>query len=216
MVRAIVMIVLFYLINFSFWDLLVDHQMVSPQWASIIVYTILFVVCLILYGKHLMKEWHHFRKKIDKWYSFIIELIVFSLIGALFTAIAFFVTSHIVGDHTTTNQDNLNNVVDAVPMVFSLLMISVFGPVIEELTFRESMIGVVPRSKTVWLVALTIISIMAFDFIHVVALHEFWHYLPMALVLTLFYWRYERNVWSSILLHFFYNFFGYLLMMITS
>ena len=215
MVRAILMIVLFYLINFSFWDLLVDNQIVSPQWASIIVYTILFVVCLILYGKHLMNEWNHFRKKIDKWYSFIIELIVFSLIGALFTAIAFFITSHIIGDNTMTNQDNLNNVVDAVPMIFSILMISVFGPVIEELTFRESMIGVIPRSKTVWLVALTIISIIAFDLIHVVALHEFWSYLPMAIVLTLFYWRYERNVWSSILLHFFYNFFGYLLMMIT-
>ncbi|WP_440895610.1 lysostaphin resistance A-like protein [Amphibacillus sp. Q70] len=209
MLKAALMIILFYLINFVSWDLMVDYQMVSPEWASLIVYTVLFVVSLGLYGRHLWDERDRFKKKIDTWWKFFLELLILSFLGAALTLLAFHLTSH---SGQPTNQENLSNMVDSLPVIFSLVMVTILGPVIEELTFRQSIVGVMSRSKTLWTVVSIIISVVAFDMIHVVELHEFWHYLPMSVLLVFFYIRYERNVWASIAFHIFYNLSGYLLL----
>lgn len=212
MITAVTMIVCFYLVNFFSWDLMVDNQIVSPQWASIIVYTILFIISLMIYGKHLIKEWQRFKKETYNRKQFLTDVVIASVLGAVLTAITFYGSDYFWGGGgIPENQDNIHGVIDSVPMIFSAIMITLFGPVIEELTFRESIIGAFFQSKGLWYATTIFISIIAFDLIHVVNLYEFWSYLPMAVILTLFYIRYKRNVWSSILLHVFYNFIGYLI-----
>lgn len=213
MLKAALMIGLFYLINFALWELIVDYQIASSEWASLIVYTILFVVSLVLYGRHLWDEKNRFKEKVDKWWRFFFELLFLSLVGAVLTLVAVHLTNT---SGQPANQENLSNMVDSTPVIFSLIMVTIFGPVIEELTFRESIIGVTSRFSLLWSAVSVVLSVIAFDMIHVVERHEFWHYLPMSVLLTLVYLKYDRNVWASILFHVFYNVFGYLLLALGS
>lgn len=101
----------------------------------------------------------------------------------------------------TENTQNITNNTDAIPAIFSLIMMSGFTPFIEELTFRESFIGFVDRKNKVFLFIMVVISIFAFDAIHLYQWQEFFYYLPITICLTMFYLKYNRNVFTTIIMH---------------
>lgn len=211
-IKGIIVLLLFYLINFTFWDLLVNHQVATPQWASFIVYTSLFIVVIAFYWKHLDEQWRNFHKQRPDIHKFLLELLLWTIGGTGITLLVIFIFGNLLGiDLLSQNQENLIQTVEQLPEVLSFCMMALFGPVIEELVFRQGLMGWVDRGNPWLFVLMTALSIFLFDTIHIFRWPEFWYYLPMSLALTIFYLKYERNVWSSIIFHSFYNAAGVLL-----
>ena len=62
---------------------------------------------------------------------------------------------------------------------------------------------------------MTIISIIAFDCIHLYEMREFFYYLPLSIGLTTFYIKHNRNIYSSIIMHALANLPGAVMMIIA-
>ncbi|MDD4323862.1 MAG: CPBP family glutamic-type intramembrane protease, partial [Eubacteriales bacterium] len=108
-------------------------------------------------------------------------------------------------------QSAVREVVSNLPTIPGILLLAVSAPFVLELTFRESIIGVSERSRKFRLFLTSLISVVAFVFIQISRPREFWFYLPLAVILTAFYRRYDRNVWASATLYAFINVISYLL-----
>lgn len=217
LVRAGVMIVLFVGINLIDWSPVVDVLGVPVEWTLFLVNLLLVVCGVLLYGGYLRAEWRRLRARLrGRGWRFFWGLIGLTFVAYVLNVVTFAISERLFGeDGVPINQEMVGGLVDLMPAFMSFLMIAVFAPLLEELTFRESIIGVAPNSK-VWLIAvLSVVSALVFAFMHVVELHEFWRYLPIAVLLTFFYLRHGRNVWAPIAFHGLYNFTGYLLLLAT-
>lgn len=212
MARASMMIVLFYLMQYSGRGLLLEYGIVSAPWASFIVYAALFLAGILLYGKHLVTEWSRFRKRKKKIWNFLLELVLWSLLSVAITVALYFTISGIF--HVSIlpgGQSTVRQTINMLPMIPALLMIAVSLPFVQELTFREAIIGVSERTRKLRLFLASLLSVVAFLLIQVNNLWEICYYLPFAALVTAFYHRYDRNVWASAGLHVFYNIVTYLL-----
>lgn len=212
MARASMMIVLFYLMHYSGRELLLYYGLVSAPWASFIIYAALFIVAILVYGKHLTSEWTRLRKRTKRIWSFLLEILLWSLLSAAITVALYFTISGIFNvSILPKGQGAIRQAINTLPTIPAILLISISAPLVQELTFRESIIGVGERSRKFRLLLSSAISIAAFVLIQINGPQEFWYYLPLAVLLTAFYRRYDRNVWASTAFHAFYNIVSYLL-----
>lgn len=217
-VKSIVMIVTFYLINFYAWDLVVNNGWLEPDIASFVDYLLLFIIAILLFKKELELQWTEFRKKLN--WKFFLKIILWAILGVILSNVFVYLGSMIFQDAgITQNQENLNEMSQRLPSIITLIMMSIFAPVIEELTFRHSFLSSVPKNNKLLLTVLIIISIIAFDKIHIADPFilpsepiEFFYYLGLTLSLTSFYFYGKRNIWYSICLHSFLNIAGFILM----
>ena len=194
--KDIILIALFYLINFGLWELIAP--IVSDSWASFLVYLLLFIVVLILFKKELIVELQKFlqAKLRDKNYymSLLFWLGLNLIIGSILVLIVTKWNLNILPE----NSENVKEQISAIPTFLAVIQGCIFTPIIEEMTFRYAMIK---ESKNVYLYILSIVvSIVLFDWIHIVRAPEFFYYLVPATVLTMFYVK-NKNVWASIMLH---------------
>ncbi len=211
-IKSLIMVILFYLINFKAWDLLVDNGVLGPRWAAFATYTTLFIIAIALFHRHLKEAWGKFKEQLQSPWRFLLEIVLWAVAGTLVTAAFIFVFSNLFKINVVPgNQENVYEMVDQLPAILSLVMMAVYAPVIEEVTFRHAIIGWVKPDDTTRLWIMSIISVVMFDMIHVMHLPEFFYYLPLSIILTTIYRRHNQNVWASILFHVFYNGMGFLL-----
>lgn len=57
--KRIAVILFFYLINFGLWELIAP--IISDEWASFMVYVILFLIVIALFHRELKEEWDFIR-----------------------------------------------------------------------------------------------------------------------------------------------------------
>ena len=213
--KSLIVVILFYLINFKVWDLLVDNQILGPRWAAFAVYTVLFILTIALFHGHLKQSWNDFKAEISSPWRFFLEVVLWAVAGSLITSALIFLFNRLFGlDVLPGNQENVNDMVQELPAILSFVMMAIYAPIIEELTFRHAIIGWVdPDNKTLlWI--MTVISIVLFDMIHVMHPPEFFYYLPLSIILTTIYQRHQQNVWASILFHAFFNAMGFLFILL--
>lgn len=195
--RSISTIILFYLVNFGLWEVFVFWGM-RETWASFAVYAILIVIVILIWHSKLKLEWYRFRSKITNWKKFFIEIIVWLIVAS---AVGYVLQYFVNGAWMTENTQNVTDNADAIPAILSLIMMSGFTPFIEELTFRQSLIGFVESKNKRLLCIMVVASIFAFDTIHIYQWQEFFYYLPITICLTAFYLKHNRNIFSSIIMH---------------
>lgn len=203
-------LILFFLINWGLWEILVIRGM-DEAWASFTVYAVLIVVVLAIWNKSLLYEWVRFKEEMTSWKKFFMELVVWLVIAV---GLAYVFQQLVNGAFKTDNTETVGNMVDKIPPVLSCLMMAVFTPFIEEITFRKSLIGGVKEGNKKGILIMMGISILVFDCIHLYRWQEFFYYLPLSVALTLFYVKYNRNIYSSILMHAAMNLPGALLMIV--
>lgn len=201
---------LFVLINWGLWEVLVIQGM-AESWASFTVYAVLIVIVISIWNKPLLNEWIRFKNETKNLKKFFVELLVWIVI-AIGTAYVF---QYLVnGVFNTDNTNAVGNMADSIPPVLSIVMMSVFTPFIEEITFRKSLIGWIKENNKTGIFIMMIISIILFDCIHLFRWQEFFYYLPLSIALTLFYVKHNRNIYSSIIMHAIMNLPGAILMII--
>ncbi len=210
MVQSIVTIAIFFFINFGLWEILVSNG-ISQEWASFIVYAVLFILVILIWHKNLTKDWNRLREDVKSWKKFFCNLLIWIVTSfALAYLFQFLVSKNFI----TTNTENMGKVASSIPPILSCIMMTIFGPVIEEITFRQSMIGFVPKHRKVFLIVMMIISVIIFDCIHLYRWQEFFYYLPLSIALTTFYVKYNKNIYSSIFMHSLLNLPGAILLII--
>lgn len=207
--KRVAIILLFYLINFGLWEIIAP--VISNEWASFVVYVILFSIVIVLFHKELKEEWNSLRntKLLDKKYY--LWLIITLVVELILSLVVLWIAQNVCLEILPANNENVKNQMASVPIILSVIQGCVFAPVIEEMTFRYGIIEK-PNSKYMLFVT-TVISIILFDCIHIVTIPEFFYYIVPSVVLTLFYVK-HRNVFASIMLHSLINIVGYLALLI--
>lgn len=205
--KSVINVVFFFLINFGLWEVLVAVGM-NRSWASFTVYAVLIVVVIAIWNKELLSKWDQFKKEIKSWRIFFIELLIWL---AAASVLAYLLQYIVNGSFNTQNTETVGIMADTIPPILTCIMMSIFTPFIEELTFRESIIGWINKTA---ITVMAIISIIVFDCIHLYEFREFFYYLPFSIGLTTFYIKHNRNIYSSIIMHALANLPGAVMMIV--
>lgn len=109
----------------------------------------------------------------------------------------------------TDNQANIESLLNSTSIVLMLILTCVVAPIVEELVFREAIIGAFKDKVNPWI--LTAISIFFFVLLHSISNSGGidWNaalmYVPLTIPLVGMYRYYEDNVTASMLMHFVSN-----------
>ena len=109
----------------------------------------------------------------------------------------------------TDNQANIESLLNSTSIVLMLILTCVVAPIVEELVFREAIIGAFKDKINPWI--LTAISIFFFVLLHSISNSGGidWSaalmYVPLTIPLVGMYRYYEDNVAASMLMHFVSN-----------
>lgn len=109
----------------------------------------------------------------------------------------------------TDNQANIESLLNSTSLVLMLILTCVVAPIVEELVFREAIIGAFKDKMNPWI--LTAISIFFFVLLHSISNSGGidWNaalmYVPLTIPLVGMYRYYEDNVAASMLMHFVSN-----------
>lgn len=109
----------------------------------------------------------------------------------------------------TDNQANIESLLSSTSIVLILILTCVVAPIVEELVFREAIIGAFKDKINSWI--LTVISIFFFVLLHSLSNSGGidWSaalmYIPLTIPLVGMYRYYEDNVAASMLMHFVSN-----------
>ena len=109
----------------------------------------------------------------------------------------------------TDNQANIESLLNSTSIVLMLILTCVVAPIVEELVFREAIIGAFKDKMNSWI--LTAISIFFFVLLHSISNSGGidWSaalmYVPLTIPLVGMYRYYEDNVAASMLMHFVSN-----------
>lgn len=202
--KRIAALILFYLINFGVWELIAP--VISGEWASFVVYVMLFFVVVLLFFNEIKSEWKEFCTKIFPDKKFKLGLLVTLVAELILSALVIVAATKWCPIIMPQNNENVKNQMAAVPIFLTVFQGCVFAPVIEEMTFRYGIIGK-PKSRKI-LILLMLVSIVLFDSFHIVRIPEFFYYFVPSVVLTCFYSKY-KNVFASMILHGLINTVGY-------
>lgn len=93
------------------------------------------------------------------------------------------------------------------PLALTFIMMCVYAPLIEEIVFRECIIGW--TEETYVRIIMIMVSVVILDLIHVKSFVEFFYYLPFSIGLTYVYLKNNMEIASSITAHFFTNFLAF-------
>ncbi|MFW2697392.1 CPBP family intramembrane glutamic endopeptidase SdpB, partial [Staphylococcus aureus] len=117
----------------------------------------------------------------------------------------------------TANELELNKMFEVpafLPVAF--LLIVIVGPIVEEIVFRHILIG--ELGKKFNFIAMSIVSVFLFAFIHVTdakSPFEFGPYLILSIILVFTYLKSGRNLGSTIALHIANNFVSFVISVIS-
>ena len=109
----------------------------------------------------------------------------------------------------TDNQANIESLLNSTSIILMLILTCVVAPIVEELVFREAIIGAFKDKVNPWI--LTAISIFFFVLLHSISNSGGidWNaalmYVPLTIPLVGMYRYYEDNVAASMLMHFVSN-----------
>lgn len=109
----------------------------------------------------------------------------------------------------TDNQANIESLLNSTSIVLMLILTCVVAPIVEELVFREAIIGAFKDKMNAWI--LTAISIFFFVLLHSISnsggidWSAAFMYVPLTIPLVGMYRYYEDNVAASMLMHFVSN-----------
>lgn len=130
-------------------------------------------------------------------------------IGYVVRVVLTMILALVVPLQQTDNQANIESLLSSTSIVLMLILTCVVAPIVEELVFREAIIGAFKDKMNPWI--LTAISIFFFVLLHSISnsVGIDWSaalmYIPLTIPLVGMYRYYEDNVAASMLMHFVSN-----------
>lgn len=170
------------------------------------------VILFFVLKPQVMYEFNLFVKNTEK-----VRVVAQSFINALVIVFAFNIVSVIIAslignaNQTSVNQLSINNMLSTpLPAVISFAAIIFLGPLVEELIFRKSLMGLIKNDK----IAL-VVSTLVFALIHITSeliagagsdfLINLISYAGGGVAFGYIYLKNKRNIWIPIIVHMLYN-----------
>ena len=174
--------------------------------AYLVLQLISTVVGVALFREKLVEGFKNFIKR-----PFIRDLaIAYALRIGLAIAVA-----QLIGEVTSDNQEQIENMMSVNNAVTMFVLVCVVAPILEELVFREAIIGSFKKSLNIHV--LTLISAFLFILLHSLSKESGgidWMaslmYVPLTIPIVGMYRYYNNNIFASISIHFINNFIAFL------
>ncbi len=187
---ALLQIGLFILFGIS---LLTNSNLVESDFAlSAIGLTVPAVVGIIFFRKEIIESFTYFKEKT------ILKIVSIPMV-VLFTVIVEQAVMHFLATDQPENQEQLLEKGVEVPLIFTLLVFGILGPIIEEIVFRHILLN--RFSHYIGTAIASIISIIIFTVLHTNQLSDIAIYLPGSVILTAAYLISKRSIAYVMAIH---------------
>ncbi|EJR24261.1 CPBP family intramembrane glutamic endopeptidase [Bacillus cereus] len=184
-------------------SLLANVNLVESEFVlSAIGFTVPAIVGIICFRKEIIESFTYFKEKT------ILKIVSIPMV-VLFTLIVEQCVMHFLATGQPENQEQLLETGAKVPLVFTLLVFGILGPILEEIVFRHILIN--RFSYHIGTAIASIISIMIFTLLHTNQLSDIAIYLPGSLILTAAYLISKRSIAYVIAIHMLNNCLSFIL-----
>ncbi len=197
---ALLQIGLFILFGIS---LLTNSNLVESEFAlSAIGLTVPAIVGIIFFRKEIIESFTYFKEKT------ILKIVSIPMV-VLFTVIVEQSVMRFLATGQPENQEQLLETGAEIPLIFTLLVFGILGPILEEIVFRHILIN--RFSYHIGTAIASIISIIIFTLLHTNQLSDIAIYLPGSVILTVAYLISKRSIAYVIAIHILNNCLGFIL-----
>ncbi|HDR7871237.1 TPA: CPBP family intramembrane metalloprotease [Bacillus wiedmannii] len=174
-------------------SLLTNNNLVESEFAlGAIGFTVPAIVGIILFKNEIIESFAYFKEKT------ILKVVSVPLLVLLMVIIEQAVMRFLATDQPE-NQDQLLEAGAGAPLIFTLLVFGILGPMHEEIVFRHILIN--RFSNYIGTAIASIISILIFTFLHTNQLSDYAIYLPGAVILTIAYLISKRSLAYVMAIH---------------
>ncbi|CUB46049.1 CPBP family intramembrane glutamic endopeptidase [Bacillus cereus] len=197
---ALLQIGLFILFGIS---LLTNSNLVESEFAlSAIGLTVPAIVGIIFFRKEIIESFTYFKEKT------ILKIVSIPMV-VLFTVIVEQIVMRFLATGQPENQEQLLETGAEIPLIFTLLVFGILGPILEEIIFRYIILN--RFSHYIGTAIASIISITIFTLFHTNQLSDIAIYLPGAVILTAAYLISKRSLAYVMAIHILNNCLGFIL-----
>ncbi|ASL64561.1 CAAX amino terminal protease family protein [Bacillus cereus] len=187
---ALLQIGLFILFGLS---LLTNSNLVESEFAlSAIGLTVPAIVGIIFFRKEIIESFTYFKEKT------ILKIVSIPMV-VLFTVIVEQSVMHFLATAQPENQEQLLETGTGIPLIFTLLVFGILGPLLEEIVFRHIILN--RFSHYIGTAIASIISIIIFTVLHTNQLSDIAIYLPGSVILTVAYLISKRSIAYVMAIH---------------
>lgn len=197
---ALLQIGLFILFGIS---LLTNSNLVESEFVlSAIGLTVPAIVGIIFFRKEIIESFTYFKEKT------ILKIVSIPMV-VLFTGIVEQIVIRFLATGQPENQEQLLETGAKIPLIFTLLVFGILGPILEEIIFRYIILN--RFSHYIGTAIASTISIIIFTFMHTNQLSDIAIYLPGAVILTAAYLISNRSLAYVMGIHILNNCLGFIL-----
>lgn len=197
---ALLQIGLFILFGIS---LLTNSNLVESEFVlSAIGLTVPAIVGIIFFRKEIIESFTYFKEKT------ILKIVSIPIV-VLFTVIVEQIVIRFLATGQPENQEQLLETGAEIPLIFTLLVFGILGPILEEIIFRYIILN--RFSHYIGTAIASTISIIIFTFMHTNQLSDIAIYLPGAVILTAAYLISNRSLAYVMGIHILNNCLGFIL-----
>ncbi len=197
---ALLQIGLFILFGIS---LLTNSNLVESEFAlSAIGLTVPAIVGIIFFRKEIIESFTYFKEKT------ILKIVSIPMV-VLFTVIVEQAVMRFLATGQPENQEQLLETGAEIPLIFTLLVFGILGPILEEIIFRYIILN--RFSHYIGTAIASIISIIIFTLLHTNQISDIAIYLPGAVILTAAYLISKRSLAYVMAIHILNNCLGFIL-----
>ncbi len=197
---ALLQIGLFILFGIS---LLTNSNLVESEFAlSAIGLTVPAIVGVMFFRKEIIESFTYFKEKT------ILKIVSIPMV-VLFTVIVEQIVMRFLATGQPENQEQLLETGAEIPLIFTLLVFGILGPILEEIIFRHIILN--RFSHYIDTAIASIISIIIFTLLHTNQLSDIAIYLPGSVILTIAYLISKRSLAYVMAIHVLNNCLGFIL-----
>ncbi|BCC77715.1 MULTISPECIES: CPBP family intramembrane glutamic endopeptidase [Bacillus cereus group] len=184
-------------------SLLTNVNLVESEFLlSAIGFTVSAIVGIIFFRKEIIQSFTYFKEKT------ILKIVSIPMVVLLMVIIESSIM-HFLATGQPENQEQLLEKGGEVPLIFTLLVFGILGPILEEIVFRHILIN--RFSHYIGTAIASIISILIFTFLHTNQLSDYAIYLPGAVILTMAYLISKRSLAYVMAIHMLNNCLSFIL-----
>ncbi|PHA02085.1 CPBP family intramembrane glutamic endopeptidase [Bacillus wiedmannii] len=184
-------------------SLLTNVNLVESEFLlSAIGFTVPAIVGIIFFRKEIIQSFTYFKEKT------ILKIVSIPMVVLLMMIIENSIM-HFLATGQPQNQEQLLERSGEVPLIFTLLVFGILGPILEEIVFRYILIN--RFSHYIGTAIASIISILIFTFLHTNQLSDYAIYLPGAVILTMAYLISKRSLAYVMAIHMLNNCLSFIL-----
>ncbi|HFK1517302.1 TPA: lysostaphin resistance A-like protein [Bacillus cereus] len=184
-------------------SLLTNVNLVESEFLlSAIGFTVSSIVGIIFFRKEIIQSFTYFKEKT------ILKIVSIPMVVLLMMIIENSIM-HFLATGQPQNQEQLLERGGEVPLIFTLLVFGILGPILEEIVFRYILIN--RFSHYIGTAIASIISILIFTFLHTNQLSDYAIYLPGAVILTMAYLISKKSLAYVMAIHMLNNCLSFIL-----